>query len=169
MSVNPISPDVFQGGQMTDLPAFSGTFNGTELFEVVAAPAGQSNAAAGVNYAIDSTTLASQLNTLRSSQMVISQGQYASALTPLVVPVTISRIYVNKVTPEPTYIQFGAASAQGVDVLVKDVAGTADGSGNGIFLTVTADGIVNPTITVGYGGLYLRPVTSLNLWTLGGS
>jgi hypothetical protein len=156
--------DTFTGGQMTDLPVFTGAaFDGTELIEIVAP--GNPNTA--VNYAITSLLLAQLLNALRSSQVVIAQGQNNTALTPYVVPSNISTVYVNKATPEPTYVTFGNANVQSANVLVKDIAGTSDNAGNGIFNTVTADGIVNPTITVPYGGFIFRPVTSLNIWTLG--
>lgn len=155
----------FAGGQMTDLPDFTGTFDGTELFEVVA----PGNVALGINYSITSALLAGLLLPLTSAQVVISQGQYATAGSPYSVPASVARIYVNKPIAEPTYIKFGNASAQLADVLVKDVAGTTDGAGNGIFTTVTTDGIVNPTITVPYGGFFFRPVNSLNTWTLGTS
>lgn len=151
---------------MTDLPEFTGTtFDGTELFEIVA----PGNVAEGINYSISSDQLASLLNGLRSVSVVIGQGQHASALTAYQVPPNVSRVYVNKATPEPTYIVFGAANLQLVDVLVKDVAGTSDNAGNGIFNTVTTDGIVDPTVTSPYGGFFFRPVTSLNIWTLGTS
>ncbi len=155
----------FNGGQMTDLPVFSGTFDGTELIEIVA----PGNEEDGINYSITSAALAAQLVPFGAVQVVIAQGQHATALTPYVVPANVARVYVNKTVAEPTYIQFGNASAQIDDVLVKDVAGTADGAGNGIFTTVTTDGIANPTITVPYGGFFFRPVTSLNKWTLGTS
>lgn len=157
---------VFEGGQMTDLPPFSGTsFDGTELLEIVS----PGTAANGVNYAITTLILATLLSGLRSGQIVIAQGQFSSPGSPYVVPTSMSRIYVNKATPEPTYIQFGAANLQLADVLIKDIAGTSDGVGNSIFCTVTADGLVNPSIAFPYGGFFFRPITSLNTWTLGTS
>jgi hypothetical protein len=158
--------DTFAGGQMTDLPVYGGTaFDGTELFEIVSP--GNPNQA--VNYSITSLLLAQLLSALRSGQAVIAQGQNTTSLTAYAVPAGISHVYVNKVTPEPTYIKFGAANLQLSDVLLHDVAGTADNAGNGIFTTVTADGQVNPSIITPYGGFYFRPVTSLNIWTLGTS
>jgi hypothetical protein len=160
--------DTFQGGQMTDLPAFTATsFLGDELFEIVSGNPLATNANTAVNYSITTKLLGQLLTGLISGQVVIGQGQNMTALTPYTVPVGVGRIYVNKATPEPTYITFGAASAGIADVLVKDVAGTSDNAGNGIFLTVTADGVTNPTITSPYGGFWLRPVVSLNIWTLG--
>lgn len=163
--------DKFAGGQMTDLPAFTlTTLQGSELFEIVASGTGQPTTAANaVNYSITSLLLAQLLISLRSGQVVIGQGQNTTALTAFSVPTGIGAVYVNKVTPEPTYVTFGAANVQLGNVLVKDVAGTPDNAGNGIFNTVTSDGLVNPTIVVPYGGYIFRPVTSLNIWTLGTS
>jgi hypothetical protein len=162
-----INITTFNGGQMTDLPVYPGTsFDGTELFEIVS----PGNEEDGVNYSITSNLLGQLLVPfVIGQQVVIQQGQNNTALTPYVVPDNVTRVYVNKGTPEPTYIQFGAANLQLGDTLIKDVAGTSDGAGNGIFITVTADGIVSPTITVPYGGFFFRPVTSLNIWTLGTS
>ena len=162
--------DTFSGGQMTDLPAFTSlTLDGSELVEIVSGYPAQTTPANAVNYSITTAVLAAGISNLSQKQVVISQGQYASAGTPYLVPANVARIYVNKATPEATYILFGNASAQLVDVLVKDIAGTADGAGHGIFNTVTADGIVDPTITIPYGGFFFRPVGSLNIWTLGTS
>jgi hypothetical protein len=153
---------------MTDLPAFTATsFLGDELFEIVSGNPLATNANTAVNYSITSLLLGKLLQGVIAGQVVIAQGQNMTALTAYVVPTGVARIYVNKATPEPTYITFGAANLQDADVLVKDVAGTSDGAGNGIFLTVTADGVTNPTVTVPYGGFWFRPVTSLNIWTLG--
>jgi hypothetical protein len=160
--------DTFAGGQMTDLPAFtSPTLDGTELFEIVSGFPSPTTAANAVNYSVTSLQLAIAIATLSEAQVVIAQGQNTTALTAYPVPVNVTRVYVNKATPEPTYVKFGNANAQLADVLVKDIAGTSDGAGNGIFTTVTADTIVNPTITVPYGGFFFRPVKSLNIWTLG--
>lgn len=162
--------DTFAGGQMTDLPVFTATaFDGTELFEVVSGFPNPTNANTAVNYSITSAQLGTLLIPLVGKQVVIAQGQNNTSGNPYSVPAAVTRIYVNKVTPEPTYISFGSASAQSADVLVKDVAGTADAAGNGIFNTVTADGVSNPSITVPYGGFFFRPVRSLNIWTLGTS
>jgi hypothetical protein len=163
--------DTFEGGQMTDLPVFNLTLTGTELFEIVASGTSQPTTSANaVNYSITSALLGQLLAPLVIGlQHVITQGQNNTALTAYVIPANVTRVYVDKVTPEPTYVTFGSANTQLADVLVKDVAGTADAAANGIFTTVTADGFANPTITVPYGGFFFRPVTSLNIWTLGTS
>lgn len=161
--------DTFEGGQMTDLPAFTATFlQGSELFEIVSGNPAATTAANAVNYSITSQLLAALLINIGMGQVVIGQGQNMTSRTAYVVPSNVGRIYINKPTPEATFITFGSASSQLVEVLVKDVAGTASGA-NSVTLTVTADGVTNPSITQPYGGLWLRPVTSLNIWTLGTS
>lgn len=169
MSVNPISPDVFQGGQMTDLPVFTGTLNGTELIEVVAAPSGQSNAAAGVNYQI-STALLAQLLLALGSVVVLVDGDHNSPGNPYVPGPIVTRIYVNKIAPEATYIALGSASSYIVEPLVKDVAGTAS-AGNPITVSFVggeqADGNAPVLISTAYGGYFFRPISTLDTWTLG--
>lgn len=159
--------DTFEGGQMTDLPAFTATFlQGSELFEIVSGNPAATTAANAVNYSITSELLASLLINIGMGQVVIEQGQNMTSGTAYPVPTNVGRIYINKATPEPTFITFGNASAQLVEVLVQDVAGTASG-GDSVSLTVTASGITNPSITEPYGGFWLRPVNSLNIWSLG--
>lgn len=160
--------DTFAGGQMTDLPAFtSPTLDGTELFEIVSGFPLATTPDTAVNYSITSAQLAIAIFSLATPQTIITQGQHATSGNPYVVPANVARVYVNKATPEPTFITFGNASAQLVEVLVQDVAGTSDGAGNGIFTTVTASGISDPTVTEPFGGFLFRPVNSLNIWILG--
>jgi hypothetical protein len=171
VSVNPITPDVFEGGQMTDLPVFSGTLNGTELMEVVAAPTGQTNEASGVNYQITTQLLAVLIANLNLTSVIIVDGQYTNPLSPYIPTQLISRIYINKTLAEPTYITFDHATAYAVEPLVKDIAGTADAVGNGIIVRFTgleaADGNQTVSIETPYGGYFFRPIASLNTWTLG--
>jgi predicted secreted protein len=171
VSVNPITPDVFQGGQMTDLPVFSGTLDGTELMEIVAAPAGQTNEAAGVNYQITTSQLAALLSALSLHAVIIRTGQYSTIGNPYVPGPTISRIYVDKTIAEPTYISMNMASTYFVEPLVKDIAGTADALGNGITVTFTggevADTYATIPITTPFGGYFFRPIAAINSWTLG--
>ena len=171
MSVNPISPDVFQGGQMTDLPVFTGTLDGTELMEIVAAGAGQSIETEGVNYSITTLVLAQLLAELSLSAVVITDGEFTNPLAPYVVPFTIGRIYVRKTVAQPTYIKFGLASTYIVEPLVKDIGGTAADSPNMIQITFTggetADGNATIPIQTPYGGYFFRPIAAINSWTLG--
>ena len=165
MSVNPVFPVTFAGGQMTDLPVFSGTFDGTELFEVVA-PGNEAN---GVNYRITSALLASLLTAVSSQPVILQSGQFNAPGNPYIVPITVTKVYVNKTPGEPTYIRFLAAAGYLADILVCDIAGTAD-VGN-ITVTFTsgelANGIAPIPIATAYGGFFFRPVTTLAKWILG--
>ena len=171
MSVNPVSPVVFNGGQMTDLPVFTGTLNGSELMEVVAAGTGQSVVTEGVNYQIDTAQLSALLISLAQSSVIITDGQHTTPGDPYIPTPFIGRVYVNKSVAEPTYIHFDRATTYSVEPLVQDVAGTLDGVTGIITCTFTggesANGITAIPIATPYGGYFFRPVGALNTWILG--
>lgn len=170
MSVNPIFPDVFQGGQMTDLPVFTGTLDGTELLEIVAAPAGQTNEAGGVNYQITSDLLANLLVQLQLSSVIITDGEHETPGDPYIVQSTDGRIYVNKTIPGPTYILMPLAAGMIVEPLVADIAGTVTDV-DGVTVTFTggelANGFASIPIQSAYGGYFFRPSPTLGKWLLG--
>lgn len=167
MSVNPVFPVTFNGGQMTDLPVFSGTFDGSELFEVVA----PGNEAEGVNYSIPSQLLAALIIQIGLNPVIISDGEHATIGNPYMVQPTDGRIYVNKTVAEPTFILMPAVSTMLAEPLVHDSAGTADDAGNGITVSFSggqlADGLATVPIQTPYGGYFFRPVIALGKWTLG--
>jgi hypothetical protein len=164
VSVNPVSPTAFNGGQMTDLPVFSGSFDGTELFEIVA----PGNVAQGVNYSITSLLFATLVGQITLVPVIISNGQYTSPASPYVVPITTSRIYINKSNNEPTYIRLAAAASYLVEPLIREIAGNAN---NTITVNMTggqlADGNAVVPIQSAYSGYFFRPVAALGSWTLG--
>lgn len=170
MSVNPVFPVVFNGGQMTDLPVFTGTLNGTELMEIVAAPTGQTNEASGVNYQIDTLLLAQLLISVGLSAVVISDGEHETPGDAYEAQPTDARIFINKTVAAPTYIMMPLASTMLCEPLVVDVAGTA-AAGNGATVTFTggelANGIATVPIETAYGGYFFRPATTLGKWILG--
>lgn len=167
MSVNPVFPVVFNGGQMTDLPVFTGTFDGTELFEVVA----PGNVEDGVNYSITSKLLSSLIIQIGLAPVIIGNGQHTTIGDPYIVQPTDGRIYVNKTVAGPTFILMPAVSTMISEPLVRDVAGTADDAGNGITVNFSggqvADGNATVPITSAYGGYFFRPISALGSWTLG--
>lgn len=154
----------YNGGQMTDLPVFSGAFDGTELFEVVA----PGNVDQGINYSINSTLLASLLVGLSLKPVIIANGQFTSPGSPYVVPPGVNRVYVDKTAAEATYIQLGATVSALGEPLIREVAGTA---GNTITVSFTggeeADGNATVPIQSAYGGYFFRPISALGQWTLG--
>lgn len=171
MSVNPVFPAVFAGGQMTDLPQFTGTLDGTEIMEIVAAGAGQSVATQGVNYQITSAQLAALLIALTLETVVITNGEYTSAIAPFEPGPQVSRIYIDKSAVEPTYIKFNPATTYVVEPLVRDIGGALDGVTAIIHCSFSnseqADGNANVPIGVPYGGYIFRPIGSLTTWALG--
>jgi hypothetical protein len=164
--------DTFEGGQMTDLPSFTPlSFEGSELFEIVSGnplPTTSNNA---VNYSITSALLAALVLKFVATPVIITQGQYTNPASPYLVPASVGRIYVNKGTPEPTYIKLAAVAGYTLEPLISDIAGTVDAAGNGIFVTFSsgqlADGLSTVPITTGYAGYFFRPVIALNSWHLG--
>ena len=155
---------------MTDLPVFSGTLDGTELMEVVAAPAGQTNEAAGVNYQITTLLLAQLLAQVGITTVIIGNGEYTDPAHPYVPASDVARIYVNKSIASATYIQFALASGYIFEPLVKDIAGTA-AAGLGVSVTFTsgqkADNNSTVPIETPYGGYFFRPIADVGAWTLG--
>lgn len=160
--------DTFTGGQMTDLPAYTGgVFDGTELFEVVS----PGNVAEGVNYKITSAQLAVGIAGLSGNIVIIEDGEYTTALDPYIVDPLDSRIYINKSSAEPTFIQFGAVTSHVVDTLIADSSGLVEASPNCITVTFTggqmADGNATVLIEASYGGYWFRPIADLTKWSLG--
>lgn len=164
--------DTFAGGQMTDMPKFTATsLDGSELFEIVSGFPSATTAANAVNYSITSAQLAGLLSVLLSKPVYLTQGQFTNPAAPYVVPINVGRVYVNKATPEATYVQFAAANTYIVEPLVSDVGGTVDNAGHGITVTFSGgqlvDGLSTVPITTPYGGYFFRPLATLGSWHLG--
>lgn len=160
---------VWAGGQMTDLPAFNGTFFvGTELMEIVS----PGDELTSLNYAITTQQLGSLLVNLTTLSVIIMDGQYTNPLAPYLVPATVGRVYVDKTLTEPTYVQLGLSSLQIPDVLVADIGGTQTGTD---FIKVTfsagetADKLAPAEVDIStpFGGYFFRPVAARGTWHLG--
>jgi hypothetical protein len=151
-------PDtIWQGGQMTDLPNYTGAFDGTELFEIVA----PGNAAQGLNYSMTTAQLAAAFGTLQTAALPILSG--ATLGTPLLLPVFPTRFLVKKNTPSASYINLASSVLYPAPVLIKDEGGNAD-----VYpITVTffggelADGLSSVTISTPYGGYWFNPLPAL--------
>lgn len=146
---------IFTGGQMTDLPEFTGTsFDGTELFEVVA----PGSAALGINYRITSQQLATLLQLLvgGAPTFVINEAVYNS------VP-TDTRILVDNTAPQSTSIVLDASADYSFPVLVKDLDGLASDTDP---ITVTfsggelMDGLSQVVINNPYGYMWFNPLAA---------
>lgn len=138
---------------MTDLPAFSGSLNGTEVMEVVAAPAGQSNAAAGVNYQITTAQLADLLSDLAYLLTIVTSGATYDSVA------GDTHILINKTVGSATDVNLLDGSAYSQPLLIKDLKGDADINPITINYPGTYDGIVGPiTIDTAYGSIWFFPL-----------
>ncbi len=110
---NPLLND-FQGGQMTDLPAYPGTFDLTALLEIVS----PGTAANGVNYAINPLQLAALLFGAQfNTPTVLKTGTtYASVATDtrILSALTVAAPFTLTLLPSSSYTQ---------PILIKDIAG----------------------------------------------
>lgn len=151
---NPLLND-FQGGQMTDLPAYPGALDLTALMEIVS----PGNAALGVNYGI---TFA-QIIALITAQVVgvptfvISGATYNSVGSD-------TRILVNKTIGSATSVVLALSTAYAQPVLVKDLKGDADT--NPITVTFsggqTLDGLAPAQVVISnpYGYFWFNPLAA---------
>lgn len=148
-------PDtLWQGGQMTDLPLYTGEFDGTELFEIVA----PGNAQQGLNYRIPVDRLAALIVQLVSAAEVVSTG--ATVGDPYVVPLVPSRFLVQKTVPSATYINLDSSALYPAPVLIKDEGGNADAYPIEITFAgaEAADGQSSVTINTPYGFFWFNPL-----------
>jgi hypothetical protein len=161
VSVNPVFPATFAGGQMTDLPEFSGTFDGTELFEVVA----PGNEALGVNYSITSALLAGLLTTVAQVPTIITSG--ATVGVPYAPSALETRILLNKSVGAASGVNIGGGAARlNRPIMVRDIKGDADVNNISVSFTGTCDGLASPiVINQPYAGYIFNPLPSGN-WYL---
>lgn len=109
---NPLLND-FQGGQMTDLPAYPGTFDLTALLEIVS----PGTAANGVNYAITPVQLAALILGAQKPTELKTGTSYASVATD-------TRILSELTVPTPFTLTMLASASYTQPILVKDNLGT---------------------------------------------
>lgn len=145
---------------MTDLPEFSGTFDGLEVMEIVAAPSGETNEASGVNYQITTELLAFLLGKAAYSALTIitSGASYDSVDTD-------TRILVDKTVGSATTINLLDGAEYSQPVLVKDVKGDADVNPITITFPGTMDGVSSPiVINSQYGFFWFNPLPEGNFY-----
>lgn len=145
---NPLLND-FQGGQMTDLPPFSGAFDPTALLEIVS----PGTAELGVNYAI---TLGQLVALFGGVPVFITSGSVYNSL------VSDQRILVNKTIGGPESIILAPSAGYFLPVLVKDLKGDADV--NPITVTFSGgqlmDGLTQVVINNPFGFFWFNPLAS---------
>ena len=161
MSVNPVFPVVFNGGQMTDLPVFSGTFDGTELFEVVA----PGNVALGVNYQITAALFGALIGGLVQAPSIILAG--ATVGTPYAPTSLETRVLLNKTVGASSFINIGGGAARNNrPIMVRDIKGDADVHPISVAFTGTCDGLASPiVISSPFSGYIFNPLPNGN-WYL---
>lgn len=155
MTANPALLGIFQGGQMTDLPAYPGALDLTALFEIVS----PGNAANGLNYAISMQTLASLIRATSFIPTIVTSGAtYNSVATDV-------RILVNKTVGSATTIALLAGSSYNQPVLIKDLKGDADVNPITVTFPGTIDGAASPiTINTEYGWIWMNPLSGGNFY-----
>ena len=151
-------PEIFTGGQMTDLPAYGqGSFSGTELMEIVS----PGTAALGVNYAITTELLALYLLNVATIPTIIqNEAVYDSVATD-------TRILVKNSGAFTTGIVLLTAQSYAQPILVKDLSGFASDV-NPITVTFsggqTMDGMTSVSITNPYGWYWFNPLAAGNFY-----
>lgn len=146
--------NIWQGGQMTDLPPYPGTLDFTALVELVS----PGTAAAGVNYGATLAQLALIVGSGGPLTIITSGASYPSVQTD-------TRILVNKTVGSPTAITLLAGSAYFQPVLVKDAKGDAFTNNITVNFPGTYDGIVSPLkITNNFGWIWFNPLPSGNFY-----
>ncbi len=148
---NPFLND-FQGGQMTDLPAYPGTFDLTALVEVVS----PGTASGGVNYAATFAQLIQIIGSGYNPTFVTSGATYNSVATD-------TRILVNKTVGSATTVALLASTNYAQPVIIKDIKGDADSNNITVTFAGTYDGVASPvTISVQYGWVTMNPLPNGN-------
>ena len=143
---------IFQGGQMTDLPAYPGTLDLTALMEIVS----PGTAAAGINYSINLAQLALIIGSGGLPTIITSGATYNSVQTD-------TRILVNKTVGGATTVALLAASSYFQPVLIKDLKGDAATNNITVTYSGTYDGVASPlTISTNYGWIWMNPLASGN-------
>lgn len=150
---NPLLND-FQGGQMTDLPAYPGTFDLTALLEIVS----PGTAAAGVNYGITPPQLAALLFGAQfNTPTILTTGTtYASVAsdTRILSKLTVAAPFTLTLLPSASYTQ---------PILIKDIGGNW-GPVNTFTINFSAgqkmDGQSSLVFSAPYSWIWLNPLAS---------
>lgn len=153
----------FNGGQMTDLPEYTGVYDPTALIEIVL----PGNEEEGINYSLALALLVSFIITGIVTPTIITSG--ATLADPYDVLATDTRILINKTVASDSYVELDDATDRGdIPVMVRDLKGDADVHNISVSFTGTADGLSSPiVINAPYGGWVFNPLANGN-WYLTG-
>lgn len=151
-ATNAVPLGIFQGGQMTDLPAYPGNVDFTALMEIVS----PGTAELGINYGITLAQLALIIGSGGAPTIITAGATYNSVQTD-------TRILVNKTIGSATAITLLGAGQYFQPVLIKDLKGDADVNPITVNFTGTYDGIASPlTINTQGGWIWFNPLASGN-------
>lgn len=145
---------------MTDLPEYTGAFDGTALLELVA----PGTAADGVNYSITLEVLASFIIAAIATPTIITSG--ATVGDPYEALETDYRILLNKTVASASYVDIGGGADRVSPIMVRDIKGDAATNNISVSFTGTCDGLASPiVIDAPYGGYSFNPLSDGN-WYL---
>lgn len=143
--------DTFSGGQMTDLPAYTGAYDATALLELVS----PGNPEQAVNYSITLQLLAAFVTATQSlNPTIVTAATYASVAGD-------TRILSEQPSARTCTVTMLQSLNYSTPVLVKDVNGTADVSTPLVINFSggqTCDGLTSISITNPYGWVWLNPL-----------
>lgn len=143
----------FNGGQMTDLPAYPGGADPTALMEIVS----PGNADQGINYAITLNELALLIGGGGGTVTIIIAGSVYNSVA------TDTKILVNKTIGGPITINLLAANLYTSPILIKDLKGDSDVNNITVAFAGTYDGMASPlTISTQFGWIWFNPLASGN-------
>ncbi len=143
----------FNGGQMTDLPAYPGGADPTALMEIVS----PGNADQGINYAITLNELALLIGGGGGTITIITAGSVYNSVA------TDTKILVNKTIGGPITINLLAANLYTSPILIKDLKGDSDVNNITVAFAGTYDGMASPlTISTQFGWIWFNPLASGN-------
>lgn len=144
--------EIFQSGQMTDLPPYPGGIDPSALFEVVS----PGTAEAGVNYSITAAQMAVLIGAPSYSNKIITAGASYNSVN------TDTRILINKTIGSATSVVLLPSASYGQPVMVKDAKGDADV--NPITVTFSGgqlmDGLAQVVINNPFGFFWFNPLAA---------
>lgn len=151
---------IFNGGQMTDLPVFTGAYDPTALVELVS----PGNVNGGANYSVTLALLSAFVAAGLSAPTIITAG--ATLGLPYVALTTDFRVLLNKTIASASYVNLGSAVNRAAPIMVRDLKGDANVNSITVSFTGTCDGLASPiVIDAPYGGWTFNPLPNGN-WYL---
>ncbi len=151
-------PSIFNGGQMTDLPALPNGLSKTVLLAALMEVVYPGTEADGVNYGATLAQLALVIGSGGDPTIILSGASYNSVATD-------TRILVNKTIGSATTVNLLGGASYYQPVLIKDLKGDADVNPITITFPGTYDGVASPIIiNTKYGWIWFNPLATGNFY-----